>query len=271
MDKASVLGLIIGGLAIIGAYMLESGSILSIIQLSAALVVIGGSVGATLINFSLSDIFGALKAAKGVFVEEKENLLEVMDQIMGLANLARQGGILALQEVLPEINNEFLKRGTQLVIDTTNPKLLHDILKTEISMEEEQELQSSRVFEALGGFAPTFGIVGAVLGLIQVMSSLEDTSLLGKGIAAAFVATLYGVGIANLFFLPVAGKIKNKLREKILIKEMISQGLLSIQLGENPAIIQEKMYSFLSYARKQNSFLTAYQDVNPEELAYNEE
>lgn len=260
MDIASITGILIGAVAIIGAQMLESNSISTIIQPSAALVVIGGTLGATLLNFSMPTVIMAFSAAKKAFFEEKENTLHVVEQMIGLANLSRQGGVLALQEVAHTIDNRFLRRGVQLVIDITNPQLLHDILTTEVNLDEEQELTNARVFEAIGGFLPTFGIVGAVLGLIQVMGNLEDPSQLGHGIAMSFVATLYGVGLANLIFLPIAGKLKMRLREEIILKEMMVQGLISIQLSENPAIIEEKLVTFLNFASRQNNFSVEYKE-----------
>ncbi|EKE02593.1 MAG: hypothetical protein ACD_20C00357G0016 [uncultured bacterium] len=256
MDIASIIGIIIGVTAILGAQAIESNSFLTILQPSAALVVIGGTFGAVCLNFSLPSIMAAFRSIRKVFVNDQEDTLRVVAQLMEIARLARQDGVLALQNIVPQIENNFLRRGVQLAIDTNNPQLLHDILTTEVSLEEEHGVQSSRIFEAFGGFAPTFGIVGAVLGLIQVMGNLEDPSQLGHGIATAFVATLYGVGLANLIFLPIAGKLKMRLREEIMLKEMIVQGLISIQLGENPAIIEEKLLTFLSFTLKQDHFLT---------------
>jgi len=255
VDITSIIGIIIGFSAILGAQAIESNSFLTIIQPSAALVVIGGTVGAVCLNFSLPAIIAALKSVKKVFIYDREDILKIVTQLVEVSRLARQDGILALQNVVPEIENNFLRRGVQLAVDTNNPQLLHDILTTEVSLEEEHGVLSSRIFEAFGGFAPTFGIVGAVLGLIQVMGNLQDPSQLGSGIATAFVATLYGVGLANLIFLPIAGKLKMRLREEIILKEMIIQGLISIQLGENPAIIEEKLLTFLSFSLKQDHFL----------------
>lgn len=255
MDIASIIGIIIGFFAIIGVQLLESNSISTIIQPSAAIVVIGGTLGALFLNFSMPTIITAFLSIKKVFIDEKENTIEIIKQIVEISHLARKEGILALQEIIPSVENKFLKRGIQLSIDINNTQLLANLLTTEINLEEEQEITNTRVFEAIGGFAPTFGIIGAILGLIQVMSNLEDPSQLGHGIATAFVATLYGVGLANLIFLPIAGKLKMRLKEEILLKEMILQGLISIQLGENPAIIQEKLLTFLNVSHRQNNFL----------------
>lgn len=258
MDVASLIGLFIGFFAIIGALCLESGSIQSVFQLSSALVVVGGTCGAIFLNFPLESIINAFKGVKKVFYNEKENFQEVLDQIVVLANVARQGGMLALQEMVGSIDHEFLRRGTQLTVDITNPQLLHEILAKEINLDEEEGLLNARIFEAMGGFAPTFGIIGAVLGLIQVMSNLKDPTQLGQGIALSFVATFYGVGLANMLFLPIAGKLKMRLREEIILKEMIVQGLLSIHFGENPTLIEEKLITFLNFSKRQSQLHMEY-------------
>jgi len=258
MDMASLIGVLIGILTIFGVFCLESGSLSLIFQFPAALVVIGGTCGAIFLNFPLENIINAFKSIKKVFYNEKENFQEVLDQIIVLANVARQGGMLALQETVTSIDHEFLRRGTQLTVDITNPGLLQEILLKEISLDEEEGILNARIFEAMGGFAPTFGIIGAVLGLIQVMSNLKDPAHLGQGIALSFVATFYGVGLANMLFLPIAGKLKMRLREEIILKEMIVQGLISIHFGENPTLIEEKLITFLNFSNRQNQFIMGY-------------
>jgi chemotaxis protein MotA len=258
MDKASLIGVFIGIFTIFGVFCLESGSLSLIFQFSAALVVFGGTLGAIFLNFPLENITNAFKSLSKVFYNEKENFQEVLDQIIVLANVARQGGMLALQEIITSIDHDFLRRGTQLAIDITNPQLLQEILIKEINLDEEEGLLNARIFEAMGGFAPTFGIIGAVLGLIQVMSNLKDPTHLGQGIALSFVATFYGVALANMIFLLIAGKLKMRLREEIVLKEMIIQGLISIHFGENPALIEEKLITFLNFFNRQNQFFIEY-------------
>lgn len=253
MNISGVLGLLIGLIAIISSQLFEAGSLRSIIQPSAALIVIGCTIGAAILNFSIPTVLNALKSAKYAFIDDQGDTVEIAQKIVQLAHLARHENLLAMQDLIDEIDDAFLRRGVQLAIDITNPQLLQEILSTEISLDEEQELISSRVFEALGGYAPTFGIVGAVMGLIHAMAHLQDPTALGSGVATAFVATLYGVGFANMLFLPIAGKLKMKLREKILLKEMIVHGLISIQMGENPAIIEEKLITFLHFSNRRNN------------------
>lgn len=258
MNLAAVFALITGLIIVFIAHVLEGGSISSIsvlFQPTAFLIVIGGTFCAALLNFNLETIKNAFRNARGIFYKEENRTMKVIDDIIQLSYYARKNGILALQGVLSEVRDGFLCRGLQLAIDTNNPQLLYDVLSAEISYEEEEELINSRVFEALGGYAPTFGVVGAVMGLIHVMSNIQNIHILGTGIATAFVATLYGVGCANLILLPIAGNLKQKTREKILLKEVVLQGILSILMQENPAIIEEKLVAYLKFHHKQHSMV----------------
>ena len=250
MNKSSVIALSAGILLIILVQLIETGSILTLFQPIAFLIVIGGTICAAIVNFGDSVLLNAIKSAKSIFVKQKDKTDIVIDDIIQIAYYARKNGIFALESLVEHIDDAFLRRGVKLCIDINNPQLINDILKNEITYEEEQEFISSRVFEALGGYAPTFGIVGAVLGLIHVMSNMQSIEILCSGIATAFVATLYGVGFANLIFLPIAGHLKQKLREKVLLKEVITQGLISIHMQENPEIIKAKLLAYLKYNNK---------------------
>lgn len=227
--------------------VLEGGSILVLLQPTAFFIVVGGTFCAALLNFNYPTIENAFKVARTIFDKPESKTVKVIEDIIQISYYARKNGLLALQGVLEQVRDPFLYRGLQLAIDVNNPQLLYDVLSAEIAYEEEEELINSRVFEALGGYAPTFGIVGAVMGLIQVMSHIEDIKLLGTGIATAFVATLYGVGFANLILLPIAGNLKQKTREKILLKEVVLQGVVSIMMQESPALIEEKLISYLKF------------------------
>lgn len=250
MNLTAVFALLTGLVMVFATHAFEGGSILVLVQPTAFFIVIGGTFCAALLNFNFATIKNAFKNAKEIFYKEENRTLKVVDDIIQLSYYARKNGLLALQNVLGGIRDGFLSRGLQLAIDLNNPQLLYDVLTAEIAYEEEEELISSRVFEALGGYAPTFGIVGAVMGLIQVMSNIQNLHVLGSGIATAFVATLYGVGFANLILLPIAGNLKQKTREKILLKEVTLQGILSILMQENPAIIEEKLVAYLKFHHK---------------------
>lgn len=250
MNLTAVFALVLGIMMVFVTQIFHGGSILVLLQPTAFLIVIGGTFCAALLNFNYSTLKEAFNMAKSIFYTSDNKTLKVVDDIIQLAYFARKNGLLALQGVLDRIQDPFLSRGLQLAIDLNNPQLLYDVLSAEISYEEEEELINSRVFEALGGYAPTFGVVGAVIGLVQVMSNIKDLQVLGTGIATAFVATLYGVGFANLVLLPIAGNLKQKTREKILLKEVILQGILSIQMQENPAIMEEKLIGYLKFHNK---------------------
>lgn len=245
MDLLTIMGLALGFGAILGGQVLEGGSMHSIMQLTAAIIVLGGTIGAVMINYPMSTFLLALKNAKYALVNPKEDPIKIIKLLSNLASVARKDGLLALESMIKKIEDPFLKKGLQLVVDGTEPKLTRDILEIEISYSEEYHIASAKVFESAGGYAPTIGILGAVMGLIHVMENLADPTKLGAGIAVAFVATVYGVGTANLLWLPIAGKMKYKIRDEAIIKEMIIEGLISLSEGENPKRVEEKLTGFL--------------------------
>ncbi len=248
MNKASVIGIFLGITAILGGNLLEGGRIGSIVQWSAALIVFGGTIGATFLSFSLKDIMMSAQMLKSVFIEEK--LLpddhSIIRDMVDFAAKARQKGILSLDSEMNNIAYDFFRRALRLVIDGIDPKVLLSSLEQENMTFEEERGRAARVFEAAGGYAPTIGIIGAVLGLIHVMENLTDPAKLGSGIAVAFVATVYGVASANLLFLPIAKKMINNIKREIFLREMIIDGVLNIQAGRSPYYLREHMSSYLS-------------------------
>jgi len=254
LNFTALFALFFGITLIVISQKFDGGSLSMLIQPAAFCIVIGGSFCAVLLNFNLQTLMNACKSISEVFKKNPDNSTKIIGEIVQIAYFARRNGLFSVQEVLSKVSEPFFARGLQLAIDVDNTSLVYDILSAEISYEEEEELISSRVFEALGGYAPTFGVVGAVMGLIRVMQDIENLDVVGVGIATAFVATLYGVGFANLIFLPIAGNLKQKTREKILLKEVILQGIISIQMQENPAIIEEKLISYLRFHNKYRGF-----------------
>ena len=247
MDIATILGLVLALGSIIGGQILEGGHIGSIMQLTAFIIVIGGTFGAICVQNPLSVVMKAFSslslAIAGPHIDNKGTIKLILD----LANVSRKQGLLALEGKLKDIKDPFMKKGIQLIVDGTDPKAVHEILEIEVEHHEEQGVHAAKVWEAAGGYAPTIGILGAVLGLIHVMENLADPSKLGGGIAVAFVATVYGVGAANLFFLPLANKIKFKLKEEAGSRNVIIMGLVGLAQGENPRLLQEKLESFLPH------------------------
>ena len=255
MNFSAIIALAAAVFLILASHRADGASMVSLLQPSAVMIVLGGTFCAAVVNFKPSTLRNALSSAMEVFFEKQPaSQMKVLDEIIYLAHQARVKGLFSLNTLIDKIQDPFLKRGVQLSIDFNNPQMIYDILKAEISYDEEEELINSRVFEALGGYAPTFGIVGAVFGLIQIMGYIQQPDILAQGIAVAFVSTLYGVGFANLLFLPVAGKLKMNTRERILLKEVVLQGIVSIQMEESPMVIEEKLLAYLKYHNRNHSF-----------------
>lgn len=250
MDIATILGIVLALGSIIGGQALEGGHLGSIMQLTAFIIVMGGTIGACCVQNPLSVVLKAIGSLSLVITNPHNDLKGTIKLILDLANVSRKQGLLALEGKLKEIKDPFFKKGVQLIVDGTDPKAVHEILEIEMEHHEEEGVLAAKVWEAAGGYAPTVGILGAVLGLIHVMENLADPSKLGGGIAVAFVATVYGVGAANLFFLPFANKIKFKLKEEAGARNMIILGLVGLAQGENPRLLQEKLESFLPHGER---------------------
>ncbi|HTT70102.1 MAG TPA: flagellar motor protein [Anaeromyxobacteraceae bacterium] len=241
MDLTTIGGLALAIAGILGGQLLEGGHVGSILQGTAALIILGGTFGAVMVAFPKKDFARGLKMMGQAFTEKKQDLSGVTKQIVELASVARRDGVLALEGKLPEIEDKFLKKALTYVVDGVDASVTRSSLEAAIETEHQEHTQGAKVWEAAGGFAPTIGILGAVLGLIHVMENLSDPSKLGGGIATAFVATVYGVGSANLVFLPVATKLKRKLALAMERKVIITEGVLAIQEGLNPRVLEEKL------------------------------
>lgn len=245
MDIATVIGLILGFGAVIGGQILEGGHVSALIQPTAFLIVAGGTCGATFVSFPLSSILQAVKGSSKVLFPSKVNHEGIIKDMIGYAAKARKNGLISLEQETLTIKDNFTKKGVSMVVDGIDPQKFREAMEIELNAFEEHSKVGAEVFESAGGFAPTIGIIGAVLGLIHVMSNLSDASKLGGGIAVAFVATIYGLMIANLVCIPLSTKLKHRIKEEILLKEMIIEGLISIQNGENPHFIEQRLRSYL--------------------------
>ncbi|BCA54763.1 Flagellar motor protein MotA [Nitrospira sp. KM1] len=250
MDIATILGIVIAIGSIVGGQHLEGGHLGSIMQLTAFIIVMGGTLGACCVQNPLPVVIRAMTKLSLAIGNPHIDAKGTIKLILDLANVSRKQGLLALEGKLKEIKDPFMAKGVQLIVDGTDPKAVHEILEIEVEHHEEEGMAGAKVWEAAGGYAPTVGILGAVLGLIHVMENLADPSKLGGGIAVAFVATVYGVGAANLFFLPLANKIKFKLKEESSVRSMMIMGLVGLAQGENPRLLQEKLESFLPHSQR---------------------
>ena len=245
MDIASIGGLILALAGILGGMVIEGGSPVEIMKPTAAMIVIGGTAGACMLQFPLSIFLAALKSIVKVFLHKGHDGEAIVQQIVGYANKARKSGIVSLDEDVQKIEDAFLKQALSLAVDGTEASEVRKIMELELGNKSEIEEKIPAVFEAAGGYSPTVGIIGAVMGLIQVMKNLSDINEVGKGIATAFVATIYGVAIANLICLPAAAKLKFRHREETMIKEMMIEGVISMMEGMNPRMIETKLRTFL--------------------------
>jgi len=248
MDKSSFAGIFVALSGILIGLFLEGGRLAQVLQPTAAIIVFGGTLGAVMLQFPLRVIFAAFRKLGRVFVNNSKNPLELIAEIVGYAHKARKDGIVSLDAELKNIHDPFLRKALMLAVDGTEPQEIRKIMELELDNQAEHEDNIPKVFESAGGFSPTIGIIGAVLGLIQVMHHLDDISEVGRGIAVAFVATVYGVGAANLFFLPVAGKIKIRMRQEETRRQMMLEGVISILEGMNPRMIETKLLGFFSEA-----------------------
>jgi chemotaxis protein MotA len=244
MDKASIGGVVVVIACIVAGLLIEGGNLGQILQPTAALIVFGGTIGAVLLQFSLTTVVAAFAGMVHMFTAHHKHDDQLIGQLVGFANKARRNGLVSLDADLKTIEDPFLHQSLMLAIDGTEPAELRKIMHVHLDSIVEREEQLPSVFESAGGFSPTIGILGAVLGLIQVMQHLDDIQKVGRGIAVAFVATIYGVGVANLFFLPFAGKMRIRIRDGQRRREMMLEGVIAILEGMNPRMLELKLASF---------------------------
>ena len=246
MDTGSLIGIVLALAGILAGLLLEGGHIGQILQPTAAMIVFGGTAGAVMLQYPLETVFAAARRLIRIFIYREETGEDAVKELVNFANKARRNGIVSLDQDLATIHDPFLRQAVMLAVDGTEPSELRSIMELQIDNQHELEEKIPAVFEAAGGFSPTIGIIGAVLGLIQVMQHLDHIDEVGRGIAVAFVATIYGVAAANLFFLPAAGKLRQRARHEQVLKEMMLEGVASILEGMNPRILEIKLNSFLA-------------------------
>jgi len=245
IDLLTIAGLVIGVAAILVGQQLEGGELSTLINGPAALIVIGGTLGAVMLQSPMQVFLRAIRMLGWTINTPQYNSEATIRKIINWSNIARREGLLGLENLEDAEKDVFSKKGLQLLIDGSEPEAIRTIMEVDIHTREHFDIQAARVYESMGGYSPTIGIIGAVLGLIQVMGNLSDPSKLGGGIAVAFVATIYGVALANLVFLPIANKLKSIVHSDAHFNEMIVEGLVSIAEGENPRNIETKLLGFL--------------------------
>lgn len=245
MDLLSILGVIIGFAAVIGGNYLEGGSASALVNMPAAIIVIGGTVGAAMLQTPWDGLKTAVSRLKWVFSPPVIVFKRGVDKVVRWAIAARKEGLLGLETIAETEKDFFARKGLQLLVDGSEPENIRSVMEVESTLLEQRDVDAAKFYESMGGYAPTIGIIGAVMGLIQVMSNLSDPSKLGAGIAIAFVATIYGVGFANLLLLPISTKLRNLARRESQFRDLIIEGIISIAEGENPRAIELKLNGFL--------------------------
>lgn len=245
MDVLSLLGLLVGIGAILGGNLLEGGHLSALVNGPALIIVFGGTLGATMLQSPVPVFLRALKIAAWVTMPPSHDLPGTIQKIVNWSQVARREGLLGLEGLTESEPDTFARKGLQLLVDGNEPETIRNTLEVELGAREQRDLASAKVFEAMGGYSPTIGIIGAVLGLIHVMGNLADPSKLGAGIATAFVATVYGVGLANVVFLPIGNKLKSVIQSQTQYREMLVQGILAIAEGENPMNIELRLRGYL--------------------------
>lgn len=264
MDIITLIGLMTGVVLLTGAIIL-GGQPIIFISLDSILIVLGGTLAATMINYSWAKLSKLPSLVKIAFSKNEHDSNEVISLLVQFAEKARREGLLALEQEVMEVDDQFLQKGIQLVVDGTDPELVRNILETKLTFIEERHHEGQGILKQMGALAPAFGMIGTLIGLIQMLSELDDPTQLGSGMAVALLTTFYGALIANLIFIPMAGKLETTSHDEILLKEVMIEGILSIQAGENPRIVEEKLRAFLA----EEDETTASEEVGEEAVMEN--
>lgn len=253
MDIATIIGIIAAFGLVIGAIM-TAGSITFFIDVPSFLIVIGGTIGATLISYPLKELLGVTKVVSQAFLYKLRPASELIPILVEAARKARVEGVLSLEATIEKVEDEFLKKGLQLAIDGTEPELINQIMETEMDYVAQRHKIGYGIMETMGTFSPALGMIGTLIGLIMMLQSMNDPSTIGPSMAVALITTFYGALSANLVFLPIAGKLKLRSEEELLQKELIIAGILSIQSGDNPRVVELKLNNFVSPNQRVSSF-----------------
>lgn len=251
MDKATLIG-IVSGLGLVIASIFMGGNLSWFIDIPSLMIVLGGTVAATCVNFPMADVIGVMKVTKKVLKEEVVSHKKYIDQIVEISKKARTNGLLAIEEDLNKVDQDFMKVTLQHVVNGTEPDELSNIMDAELSIMQSRHKIGQKMYLAMGTYSPAFGMIGTLVGLIQMLQNLEDPSAVGPGMAMAMITTFYGALMANLFFLPMAGKLKQRSEEEMKFKEMLLTGVLAVQAEESPRVIQNKLMSYLAPTDREN-------------------
>lgn len=253
MDLATIIGLVAAfGLVLIA--IMTGGSLMIFVDVPSLLIVVGGTIGATLTTYPLGDIIGLMGVTKNAFFADKKDLLNIINKIVDYAKTARKDGVLALENFIEKEDNKFLEKGIRLVIDGTEPDVIKDVLEIDIGFIGERHKTGIGIYEAMGNYSPAFGMIGTLIGLVLMLQTMDDPSAIGPAMSVALITTFYGAVFANIIFLPFAGKLKKRSGDEILEKEIILAGILAIQVGDNPRLIEQKLHAYIPPKLRISSF-----------------
>lgn len=250
MDLATLGGILLAVISIVVGYTLEGGNITHVFLLAPMMVVLGGTIGAATITSSLPTIMNLPRLLKIAMFGKDSHPHQIIETIVAIAEKARREGLLALESEAKNVTNPYLRQGIELVVDGTDPALVREVLETQIRYMEERHKKGINLFNQLGGFAPTLGVLGTVLSMVHVLSNTSDAASMAHSIASAFIATLWGVGTSNIVYLPIAQKLKLRHEDEVEVMELITEGVLAIHSGENPRVIRTKLMSFLPPSKR---------------------
>lgn len=268
MDLATLLGIVIGMALLIIAIVME-GDIMLFWSFSSILIVFGGTFASIMINFTMRQVLSVFPLLKVAFSKRTSDSIGMINTLVDFAETSRREGLLALEEKAQAVDEPFLQKGVQLVVDGTDAELVRNILEIELIFLEERHRLGQKIFEQMGALAPAYGMIGTLIGLIAMLGALDSPDQIGMGMAVALITTLYGSVASNLIFLPLAGKLGIKSDEEILLKQVMIEGILSIQAGENPRIVEEKLKSFLAPAERDSSRRSAEGEPASERVTVN--
>jgi len=245
MDIGTITGIVVGFVLIVSAIQIQGG-LTFFINVPSLMIVMGGTIASTLVSFPVGRVVGVMNVVRNAFLQKNLDPNQTIDNLVAFAEKARREGILSLEGAIEEVDDDYLKSGIRLAVDGVEPELIKDILDTELAFIEDRHKIGQAIFSTMGSYAPAWGMIGTLIGLVLMLQQMEDPSSIGPAMAVALLTTLYGAIMANVVFLPIAGKLKNRTAEEILIKEITIEGIMSIQSGDNPRIVKQKLQAFLS-------------------------
>ncbi len=253
MDIATLIGILSAFTLVIGAILMGS-SLTLFLNIPGLMIVVGGTLGATLINYPLPDLLKVVRVVKNAFFHRKQTAKDLIAEFVALAGTARREGILALESNVGDMKDDFMRKGLQLSIDGLEPGAIKEILNTEIVSIQDRHKLGAEIFTTLGTFAPALGMIGTLIGLVQMLQTMDDPSTIGPAMAVALLTTFYGALLANVLFLPIAGKLRNRSSEEVMMKELMAEGIMSIAKGDNPRLLEQKLNAYLPPQLRETSF-----------------